>query len=153
MFFKTAILRKLFDIRFSYKHCNFSHVCLLVKMASKTVTRSNIMFINFSLGKQPFLLVLQFASEDVSLRGTSATQRQKFHTDDINQCLHNNSHGDPNANMFNFTFPLVDFGKVLCSSTNELQPNSPEGGGGGYFRNFWVGMCCWDPGTFNPYQS
>ena len=30
----------LFYIRFSYKHCNFSHVCLLVKMASKTATRS-----------------------------------------------------------------------------------------------------------------
>ena len=27
-------------LRFSYKHCNFSRVCLLVKMASKTVTRS-----------------------------------------------------------------------------------------------------------------
>ena len=40
IFFKTAVLRKLFDIRFSYKHSNFSRVCLLVKMASKTVTRS-----------------------------------------------------------------------------------------------------------------
>ena len=40
IFFKTAVLRKLFDIRFSFKHCNFSPVCLLVKMASKTVTRS-----------------------------------------------------------------------------------------------------------------
>ena len=39
-FFRTAALRKLFDIRFSYNHCNFSRVCLLVKMASKTVTRS-----------------------------------------------------------------------------------------------------------------
>ena len=39
-FFRKAVLRKLVDIRFSYKHCNFSHVCLLVKMASKTVTRS-----------------------------------------------------------------------------------------------------------------
>ena len=39
---RTAVLRKLFDIRFSYKHCNFSCVCLLVKMASKTVTRSII---------------------------------------------------------------------------------------------------------------
>ena len=38
--FRTVVLRKLFDIRFSYKHCNFSHVCLLVNMASKTVTRS-----------------------------------------------------------------------------------------------------------------
>ena len=26
-------------------------------------------------------------------------------------------------------------------------------GGGGYFRNFWVGMCHWDPGTLNLYQS
>ena len=39
-FFITAVLRKLFDIRFSYNHCNFFRVCLLVKMASKTVTRS-----------------------------------------------------------------------------------------------------------------
>ena len=31
---------KLFDIRFSYKHCNFSGFCPLVKMASKNVTRS-----------------------------------------------------------------------------------------------------------------
>ena len=63
---------------------------------------------------------------DVSRGGTSATQRLKFHTDDVNQCLHNISggHGVPNANLFNFTFLLVDFGKVLCSSANELQQNS-----------------------------
>ena len=30
----------------------------------------------------------------------------------------------------------------------------PGGGGGeGYFRNFWVGMCRWDPGTSSLYQS
>ena len=40
IFFRAAVLRKLIEIRFSYKHCNFSRVCLLVKMASKTVTRS-----------------------------------------------------------------------------------------------------------------
>ena len=28
MFLRTAVLRKLFDFRFSYKHCNFSRVCL-----------------------------------------------------------------------------------------------------------------------------
>ena len=58
--------------------------------------------------------------------GTSASQRQKFHTDDVNQCLHNKSgsHGVPNANLFSFTFLLVDFGKVLRSSANELQQNS-----------------------------
>ena len=39
-FFRTAVLRKLFDIGFSCKHCSFSRVCLLVKMASKTVTKS-----------------------------------------------------------------------------------------------------------------
>ena len=56
----------------------------------------------------------------------SATQRQKFDTDDANQCLLNKSgsHGVANANLFNFTFLLVDFGKVLCSSANELQENS-----------------------------
>jgi len=63
---------------------------------------------------------------DVSRGGTSATQRQKFHTDDVNQCLHNKSgsHGVPNAHLFNFTCLLVDFDKVLCSSANELQKNS-----------------------------
>ena len=66
------------------------------------------------------------AAGDVSRGGTSAIQRQKLHTDDVNQCLHNKSgsHGVPNANLFNFTFLLVDFGKVLCSSANELQQNS-----------------------------
>ena len=29
----------------------------------------------------------------------------------------------------------------------------PGGGGGGYFGNFWVGMCSWDPGTHNLNQS
>ena len=38
IFFSKAVLRKLFDIWFSYKHCSFSQVCLLVKMTSKTVT-------------------------------------------------------------------------------------------------------------------
>ena len=52
--------------------------------------------------------------------------RQKFDTDDVNQCLHNKSgsHGAPNANLFNFTFLLVDFFEMLCSSTNEVQQNS-----------------------------
>jgi len=53
-----------------------------------------------------------FAAGDVSRGGTSATQRQKFHTDDANQCLHNKSgsHGVPNRNLSNFTCLLVDFG-------------------------------------------
>ena len=67
-----------------------------------------------------------FAAGDVLRGGTSATQRQIFHTDGANQCLHNKSgnHGVSNMNLFNFTCLLVDFGKVLCSSANELQQNS-----------------------------
>ena len=71
---------------------------------------------------------------DVSRGGTSATKRQKFHTNDVNQRLHNKSGSDgvPNANLFNFTFLLVDFGKVLCSSVNELQQNSNASSIGNY---------------------
>ena len=67
-----------------------------------------------------------FEARDVSRGGTSATQRQKFHTDDAIQCLHNksSSHGVPNINLSNFTCLLVDFGKVLCLSANHLQQNS-----------------------------
>ena len=66
------------------------------------------------------------AARDVSQEGMSTTQQQKFHTDDVNQCLHNKScsHEVPNADLFNFTFLQVDFDKVLCSSVNELQQNS-----------------------------
>ena len=66
-----------------------------------------------------------FAAGDVSRGGTSATQRQKFHTDDANQCLHNDSGSlaVPNINLSNFACLLIDFGEVLCSSANELQPN------------------------------
>ena len=70
------------------------------------------MIVECSLVIQPFLL------------GTSATQRQqKFHTNDVNQCLHNKSgsHGVANVSLFDFMFLLVDYGNVLCSSANELQ--------------------------------
>ena len=76
-----------------------------------------------SLRKHPFLLALRRWGRFT--RRTSATQRQKFDTDDVNHCLLNKSgsHGVSNANLFNSTFLLVDFGKVLCSSANELQKN------------------------------
>ena len=56
----------------------------------------------------------------------SETQRQKFHTDDANQCLHNKSgsHGGSNINLSSFMCLLVGFGKVMCLSANELQQNS-----------------------------
>ena len=71
---------------------------------------------------------------DASRGGMSATQRQKFHTEDVNQYLHNKSgsHAVPNAKLFNFTFLLVDFGKVLCSFANKLQKNSNASSGEDY---------------------
>ena len=55
------------------------------------------------------------------------TQEQKFHNDDLNQCLHNNKSGGhevPNIFLSNFTCLLWDFEKVLCSCANELRQNS-----------------------------
>ena len=56
----------------------------------------------------------------------SATQRQKFHTDDVNQCLHNksSSHGVPNVIcpiLRVFWSILV---KCCVHPANELQQNS-----------------------------
>ena len=65
-----------------------------------------------------------FAAGDVSREGTSATKLQKFHSDDANQCLHNESgsHGVPNINLSNFTCRLVDFGKCcLPTSSSKSQ--------------------------------
>ena len=36
---------------------------------------------------------------------------------------------------------------ILCDLSTD------PGGGGGHCRNFWVGMCRWEPGTLNLYQS
>ena len=79
-----------------------------------------------------------FAAGDVSRGGTSATQRQKFHTDDANQCLHNESgsHGVPNINSSNFACLLVDLWEVLCSSANELQQNSNSSSREDYFQKY-----------------
>ena len=65
-------------------------------------------------------------ARDVSPEGKSTHYRQKYHTDDVNQCLHNKSGSQraPNVNLFNFMSLLVDYGKVLFSSANELQQNS-----------------------------
>ena len=44
-----------------------------------------------SLQKQFLRFSSLFATRDVSQEVTSVTQRQKFHPDDANQCLHNKS--------------------------------------------------------------
>ena len=80
----------------------------------------------------PFILSLWTA--DVSPR--SSTLRDVSRGG--NKCLHNKSgsHGVLDANLFNFTFLLVDFGKVLCSSTNELQQNSNASSR--VFHKYWL---------------
>ena len=96
-------------------------------MHSKTFQRRFIFF-----NRRPILACenirfsLLFAAGDVLRGGTCATQRQKFHTDDANQCLHkiSVSLGVLNINLGNFMCLLVDCGILLCSSTNELQQNS-----------------------------
>ena len=52
-------------------------IMLLHVSEANPVARENIRF------------SLLFAAWDVLRGGTSATQLQKFHTDDTNQCLHN----------------------------------------------------------------
>ena len=54
--------------------------------------------------------------------GTSATQRQKFHTDDVNQCLQNKSgsHGVLNANVFFFLRFIALYLSVNAFSTKVL---------------------------------
>ena len=48
-FFRTAVLRKLFDIRFVCKHCYFSRSCLPDKIATRTVTRSISVVVQLTL--------------------------------------------------------------------------------------------------------
>ena len=48
------------------------------------------------------------------------------YSNDVNQCLYHKSgsHEVPNINLFDFMLLLVDYGKVFCSTANELQQNS-----------------------------
>ena len=75
---------------------------------------------------QPFLLspcrLGRFARRNVC---TSAETEIPY-SNDVNQCLYHKfgNHGVPNINLFDFMLLLVDYGKVFCSTVNELQQNS-----------------------------
>ena len=66
-----------------------------------------------------------FAAGDVSRAGTSATQQQKFHTDDAIQCLHNKSSSPrvSNTNLSNFVSSsiLVNCCVHLPTSSSKTQ--------------------------------
>ena len=50
--------------------------------------------------------------------------------------------------VFFFHLAVISYANSTCKvkKGEDVDP-------GGYFRNFWVGMCRWDPGTLNLYQS
>ena len=48
-FFKTRMLLEIFDAEFPYKLSDFEPLCLLNKMAAKTVTRSILMCVFMSI--------------------------------------------------------------------------------------------------------
>ena len=53
-----------------------------------------------------------------------------------------------------YSWTLDSTSKIFLHSRFPYKNEVPtEGAGGVYFRIFWVGMCCWDPGTLNLYQS
>ena len=88
-------------------------------------SHSDLLFSTVFLACENIHFSSLFTAGDVLHGATSATQRQKFHNDDANQCLHNKfgSHWVP-INLSNFTCLLVSFGKVSCSSADELHQNS-----------------------------
>ena len=103
--------------------CGRGHQKIVWVMMLINITEESIKFIGrkymqarhvIACERQTFLL-RSSPLRDFTQGGTSANQWQKFHTDDVNQCLPNKSgsHGVPNADLFNCTFLLVDFGKCF----------------------------------------
>ena len=83
-------------------------------------------FFSFStcLRKHPFLLALccwgRFTPRNVCSSGRNSILTMQINVYIINPVVM----GVPNIFLSNFTCLLVDFGKVQCSCTNELQQNS-----------------------------
>ena len=53
-------------------------------------------------------------------------------------------------------FKVKNFLSYFCGRkfiSLDVSGKLPTPRGGGHFRNFWVGMCRWDPGTLNLNQS
>ena len=77
-----------------------------------------------------------FAARNVSRGGTSATERQKFHTDDVNNI--SGSHGVPEPNLFNFTILLVDFTSVCVHLRTSSSKNQMLLLEKNMFHQFWL---------------
>ena len=59
--------------------------------------------------------------------------------------------------MWNHLFAAPNYNydhkQQTLKNTKQKQIKIPVGGGGGYFRNFCVGMCHWAPAPLKLYQS
>ena len=69
-------------------------------------------------------LSLLLVAQGILPGATFAPQRQKLHSDDINQCLQLWIRNLVAMGFQMFMFLLINCGKVLCSSANKLQLNS-----------------------------
>ena len=97
---QLIFFQNIFDIRFSYKHCNFSHVCLLVKMASKTVTRSIHIIITLTVYTTPKLQALVVQKMDSAIHQAPVVQKLDSAIQRINLYPVDSAIGFPN------TYPL-----------------------------------------------
>ena len=110
----------------TYTFVQMEFLCDLSCISQSPIRLPNLLDkINF-LAFENISFSMLFTAGDVLRGGTSATQRQKFHTDDANQCLLNKSgsHGVPNVNLFNFRFLLVNLVKCcvhLRTSSSKTQ--------------------------------
>ena len=59
----------------------------------------------------------------------------------------NNEHRDQRMRQ------VVAYKRLKQSKIINRQAQKVVAARGGHFRNFWVGMCRWDPGTLDLYQS
>ena len=84
------------------------------------VAKTRLFRTNVSCEYSRFSLFL--AARNVSPGGTSGPHWHKFHTDDVNQCLHykSGSYGVPDVNLFDFMFswPIMVKSCVLLGTSS-----------------------------------
>ena len=109
----------------------------------KTVTHEGIHYLKGYTVKR-YIIVVRIAHSASSTAPTigyiSGISRQLFRLKESIHCIKSflgMFHAEPLSRWYIMT--------TVCG----LIP----GGWGEHFRNFWVGMCSWDPGALNLYQS
>ena len=114
-----SLLNQLWDTR------NIFRPCLITWLPICSDTGFYLFSILSSLRKQLCFSLLVFSTGDISHGGTSGSQQQEFHTNDVNQCLHSksDSHGVPMqiCSISHFSWSIL---LKCCVSANKLQQNS-----------------------------